>query len=102
MKRGESLTVGQQVVGARVESRIGARTVTDFILCTPDEGATYALPALDLSFTGRFGIVRVEEDGGKRRISLYIGAGTDLRYGGHAIRAVDAGGAYGTWTLGAD
>lgn len=97
VKRVETLRDGKRVVGAIVSSRVGPRLVTDYIICQADGEATYKHPKLDFTFTGRFGIARVEELGGERQIHLYVGDGESLRFDGNSLNAGDSGRAFKTF-----
>jgi hypothetical protein len=75
----EQLLNGEEVVGARIVSKVGTTVITDYIisLATPD---SITLPALGITFKGRFGIVRKELADGLEKVTLYIGEGEKLRF----------------------
>lgn len=68
------------IVGARVLSEVGNKTVEDYILCLPSNGRV-TLPELGISFTGRFAVVRYEQDLDTAFTMLYIGEGDSIAYG---------------------
>jgi hypothetical protein len=78
------LTVDGKVVGVEVRSVVSGNTLTDVIL-ENDQGGKLALPDLRIELDGRFAIVRTEQSGASRRISLYLGAGERLRCGTHEV-----------------
>lgn len=83
----EALTDDSKVVCAKVVSKTGDATITDYIICQDTPDARYANKNLGLSFSGRFGIVRIEETRQRRMVSLYIGEGTDLIFGEFRLEA---------------
>ncbi|MDP5228873.1 MAG: hypothetical protein NWQ38_00665 [Cellulophaga sp.] len=70
-----------KTVGAIITSKVGNTLITDYIICQDNNDALYENKAIELTFQGRFGIVRkiVNED--KTEIVLYIGEGKRLAYG---------------------
>ncbi len=68
------------IVGAKVSSAIGDKTVDDYILCLPNATSSVSLPQMGISFTGRFAVVRYEQDTEKAYTTLYIGEGDSLSY----------------------
>jgi hypothetical protein len=89
-----------RIVGTRVVSQIGPRTVTDYILCHDSDTGVFTSDALKMRFTGRFGVVRKEEADGATTISLYIGRGKALSFEGHSLTADPQG--RGFKTIGAN
>ncbi len=82
----ENLYQGDVIVGAKVRSVIGDKIVEDYILCLPATG-TVTLPKYGISFTGRFAMVRYEQDLEKAFTTLYIGDGNNLSYGDFSLNA---------------
>ncbi|WP_158837374.1 hypothetical protein [Polaribacter sp. L3A8] len=76
----EPLMDGAKIVGAKVVSKVKKRVITDYIISQENQNATYNNIKLNLTFKGRFGIVRVEEEKNKSTYSLYIGDGETLRF----------------------
>ena len=74
----EHLTDGQEIIGAKVVSRVGKTTITDYIICQDQSNASYINKDIHIEFEGRFGIVRMKESEGKTTVSLYIGEGKRL------------------------
>ncbi len=81
VKSVEHLYHGGLIVGVKVSSQIGDKTVDDYILCQPFASRSLTLPQYDISFTGRFAIVRYEQDANDALTTLYIGEGQTLTYG---------------------
>ena len=74
------LEVDNKVVGGVVQSTVGQKLIVDYIICNDVENETINLPEENISFTGRFAIVRVEQQNNTERVSLYIGEGSQLTY----------------------
>ena len=67
-------------VGAKVTSAVNNKKIIDYILCL-DNIKTIELPEHNISFTGHYGIVRIEQEANKAKvITLYVGEGTNLTY----------------------
>ncbi|WP_282122066.1 T9SS type A sorting domain-containing protein [Algibacter mikhailovii] len=75
------------IVGAIVNSQIGDKIIKDYIICQEDASKVLSLPSLGIEFTGHFAIIRREQDLEKAFITLYIGEGTSITYGEHALDA---------------
>ena len=67
-------------VGAKVISKVNGKKVINYIINQDDPKATYENKALGIRFTGRYGVVT---DRGGDDVELYIGEGSQLRYGKH-------------------
>ncbi len=87
VKSVEHLYNGDVIVGAKVFSQIGDKVVTDYIICQEDASQVFNLAEEGISFTGRFAVVRSEQELDKAYVTLYIGEGTNLSYGEHALTA---------------
>ncbi len=75
------LTLGNAIVGVKVVSQVGASVITDFVISQAQSDSVY-LPAYDLTFKGRFAIVRtVTVSNTHEDVTLYIGEGSQLSYG---------------------
>ncbi|MFD0835681.1 hypothetical protein ACFQ0I_07905 [Mariniflexile aquimaris] len=83
----ESLMDGDKIVGAKVISKVEKITITDYIISQDISNATYQNKALNLSFEGRFAIVRVEASKGEKKVSLYIGDGKKLNFEGFKLES---------------
>ncbi|MFC2110020.1 Ig-like domain-containing protein [Bacteroidota bacterium] len=90
----ENLYTGDKIVGAKVVSLVNGNTITDYIISHENDNETYASTSLDMSFTGRFAIIRKEEKTGDTNISLYIGKGQKLTFKGKTLDADSSGKAY--------
>lgn len=87
VKSVEYLYNGTTIVGAKVDSEIGDKTVTDYVISQEDENQKLTIPELDLTFEGRFAVVRREKDVEKALVTLYIGEGRRLSFGAHVLEA---------------
>jgi hypothetical protein len=81
-------------VGAMVVSNVGRSRITDFIIAQDDSNAIYQNKELDLRFSGRFAIVRVEERSSRTtrgnqdrnrarkgsKLTFYLGDGSSLSW----------------------
>jgi hypothetical protein len=76
----EHLYDGEVIVGAKVKSEIGNKTVEDYILCLPGSNSSVTLQN-GIFFSGRFAVVRYEQDLDTAYTTLYIGEGESLVYG---------------------
>lgn len=76
----ENLYTGTKIVGAKVISTLGGKNVTDYIISNENANDTYKSVDGKISFTGRFGIVRLHPVNKKQKVTLYIGEGTTLSY----------------------
>lgn len=83
----EPLMDGDKIVGAKVISKVEKSIITDYIISQDISNATYQNKGLNLSFEGRFGIVRVEESKGEKKVSLYIGEGKKLNFEGFKLES---------------
>ncbi|WP_282035746.1 InlB B-repeat-containing protein [Saccharicrinis aurantiacus] len=87
VKSVEHLYNGDKIVGAKVNSQIGDKVITDYIICQEDDTEVLNLAEEGISFTGRFAIVRAEQVLDKAYVTLYIGEGTSLVYGEYSLDA---------------
>jgi hypothetical protein len=74
------LKSGTKIVGIKVVTRLGEKTITDYIISQDDSKAIYKNTKLKLAFKGRFAIIRSEEYKGKESTQLYIGEGENLKF----------------------
>lgn len=79
----ENLKTGSKIVGAKVVSEVGGKTIVDYIISNPNMNEIYTSTTPAISFEGRFGIVRVEDT----KTTLYIGEGKSLSYESHTLNA---------------
>jgi hypothetical protein len=86
VKSVEHLYDDDAIVGAKVISEIGDKTVEDYILCLPDSKSSVTL-SNGISFTGRFAVVRYEQDLEKALTTLYVGEGDSLSFGDLNLKA---------------
>lgn len=87
VKSTEHLYRGDNIVGAKVISQIGAKTVIDYVICQEDASLVFNLPEVGLSFTGRFAVVRKEQNVDKAQLTLYIGEGDSISFGEYSLQA---------------
>ncbi len=87
VKSVEHLYRGEVIVGAKVSSRIGGKVLTDYVICQEDASKTLILTEADITFTGRFAIVRREQTLDKAYLTLYIGEGSSLSCGEYSLTA---------------
>ncbi len=73
------------VVGLKVESRVGSRDLTQYVLSNINPTDTYSNHALGLVFKGRFAVVT---DSGGGTNTLYLGDGSSLQYQGWKLASV--------------
>ena len=73
------------VVGVKVESVVGGQTVVHYVLSNLSAGETYTDASIDLSFTGRFGVIADQGDG---LVTLYLGQGSSISYLGKSLPTV--------------
>jgi hypothetical protein len=99
VKSVENLMVGNKIVGAKVTSLVNGNIVTDYIISNENDYGVYNLVNPDISFTGRFAIVRTEIKGSTTDVSLYIGEGKQLIFNGEVLDADTDGKAYLEYTL---
>lgn len=87
VKSVEHLYRDDLIVGAKVHSQIGNKTVTDYIICQEDATKSFSLPEVELYFDGRFAIVRQEQNLEHAQLTLYIGEGSVLSFREHSLEA---------------
>lgn len=80
----ENIYNGDAIIGAKVISEIGDKTIEDYILCLPGSNSSVTLQN-GISFTGRFAVVRYEQDLDTALTTLYIGEGDSLVYGDFSL-----------------
>ena len=95
----ENLYTETKIVGAKVTSLVNGNIMTDYIISNENDGETYTSVGPDMSFTGRFAIVRTEIKNGTTDVSLYIGKGEQLTFNGQTLDADTDGKAYLEYTL---
>jgi hypothetical protein len=93
----------EKCVGAKVVSLVGKSRITDFIISLDSAKARYRNPKFELDFTGRFGVVRIEErNRGKTRdssavnpprkgskLTFYLGNGSSLAWRDVSIKSTN-------------
>ncbi len=83
----EQLVSGNMVVGAKVVSKAGSTLVTDYVISLPSPGIV-EVEAYGITFNGRFAVVRtVAVSDTHEDVMLYIGEGTELKYGTSTLEA---------------
>jgi len=87
VKSTEYLYRGEVIVGAKVESHIGDKVITDYVICQEDASKVVSITSADIEFTGHFAIVRHEQILDKAYVTLYIGEGTRLSYRQYSLDA---------------
>ncbi|WP_066630690.1 InlB B-repeat-containing protein [Labilibacter marinus] len=83
----EMLELNNKVVGVKVVSRVDDTTITDYVLSNDDADASIHLTNDNISFQGRFAIVRKAKKGSNVDITLYIGSGQQLTYENNTLNA---------------
>ncbi|AJR04987.1 hypothetical protein AW14_13655 [Siansivirga zeaxanthinifaciens CC-SAMT-1] len=86
----ENLYTGAKIVGAKVTSLVNGVIMTDYIISNENNGETYTSTNPNISFTGRFAIIRITPT----TISQYIGQGQQLTYLGQTLYGDTDGKAY--------
>jgi hypothetical protein len=81
----ENIMNDGKVVGAKVISNVDGRVITDWIIAQDDDKATFDDRESGLQFHGHFAIVRTVEIGKERKVSLYIGDGSQLSFGAYRL-----------------
>ena len=82
-----ALQMGDKIVGTVVQSAIGQKIMTDYIIANDVPTETIEIEEGNISFTGRFAIIRKEEQNQTERFTLYIGEGTQLTGFGEVLDA---------------
>ena len=80
-----TLLRGNVVVGLKVESVVGGRPLTHYVLSNTNATDTYSNNALGLVFKGRFAVVT---DSGGGTNTLYLGQGSSLQYQGMKVTCI--------------
>jgi len=80
-----TLLRGNVVVGVKVESTVGGKSLVQYVISNPNANETYADAGLDLSFTGRFAVITENSSG---LSELYLGEGSSLSYGSYGVASV--------------
>lgn len=87
----QHLVLGNVVVGVKVVSKVGESVMTDYIISQATSDSIH-LPAYDITFKGRFGIVRtVAVSDTHEDVTLYVGEGSLLSYGESKLNAAGKG-----------
>ncbi len=87
IKSVRNLYTGTKVVGAVVVSVVGGDTITDYIISHENNSSIFNDIQIGLSFEGRFAIVRTKTGATINEITLYIGEGKKLVFGGEELVA---------------
>ena len=77
----------EKIIGAEVRSVIPYTAVTDYVFANDTHEEIFVLPGLNISFEGRFGIVRIEKRDDKEQVTLYIGEGKSISFGTDTLLA---------------
>ena len=88
-----------KVVGVKVVSEVNGQEIIDYIISNDDDNVTVNLTDLNIAFTGRFAIVRVQVKTSTTDVALYIGKGQQLNFLDKSLIADDEGKAYEESTL---
>ncbi|MFY7900700.1 MAG: T9SS type A sorting domain-containing protein, partial [Chitinophagaceae bacterium] len=83
----EHILNGSKNVGAKVVSIVNGESITDYIISHEDNTSTYTDAALNFSFTGRFGILRLIQKNNVTQSNLYIGEGVSMTYQNRSLNA---------------
>ena len=95
----ENIFSNNKIVGAKVVSNINGQLITDYILSNDVENATLNLSQFNITFTGRFAIVRTQVKNGTTDVSLYMGKGQQLTFIDKTITGDADGKAYSEYNL---
>ncbi|MEL7121415.1 MAG: hypothetical protein AAFO07_18350 [Bacteroidota bacterium] len=87
VKSVEHLYRDDVIVGLQVKSEVGDKSIVDYIICQEDEMQILSLTNLDLTFEGRFAVVRKEQDQEGTIVTLYIDEGNSLSFGEYLLEA---------------
>ena len=90
IKSATNLYSGTKVVGAVVVSVVAGDTITDYILSQDNNTSAFNDTQTGLSFEGRFAIVRTKTGTNINELTMYIGDGNRLVFGGEEL-VTDAG-----------
>jgi hypothetical protein len=83
IKSVENVVDAGKIIGARVVSHVGGKVITDLILAQDKADASYT--SGEVSFKGRFAIIRTIKSGAGSELVLYIGDGEKLSFQGHEL-----------------
>ncbi len=75
------LYAGASIVGVKVTSQVGGRKILDYVICHEDEDGHFELPEKELTFDGRFAVVRFITEHNQTDTVVYIGQGRSLLLG---------------------
>lgn len=100
VKSATTIFDNNKAVGVRVVSEVNGQQIIDIILSNDNDNVALNLPQYNISFTGRFAIVRTEVKNGTTDVSLYIGKGQQLVFLDQTLNGdVMDGKAYSAYTL---
>lgn len=99
VKATKHIYYNNKVVGVEVISIVDGVEIKDVILSNPTASDEITLYNYDISFTGRFAIVRTVIESGKTDVSLYVGAGNSLTFNDKILTADSDGKAYLEYSL---
>lgn len=98
VKTVENLYSGTKIVGAKVTSLVNGKSIIDYVISNENDNEIFTSNIPQISFTGRFAIIRMEVIGANTKVSLYIGKGQQLTFMGQTITADTNGKAYTNYT----
>ncbi|MFK8059611.1 MAG: T9SS type A sorting domain-containing protein [Polaribacter sp.] len=100
IKSTENITENNKVVGVKVISEVSGQEIVDYVLSNDDDNVAINLTSLNISFTGRFGVVRTISKTNTTDVSLYIGKGSQLTFLDNTINGDTDGKAFSAYSLG--
>ncbi len=87
VKSVDNLMDGDKIVGAKVVSHVNDSVFTDYIISQESATSVYTNTSLNISFEGRFAIIRTKVSPTKSDLTLYIGEGKNLSFASETLVA---------------
>jgi hypothetical protein len=78
--------------GVEVKIKANGQAITQYIIIQSRDNQIYKHPDNKVYFKGQFGIVSINHNSG--RGDLYIGQGSEIKYGNHELKTMDSESAY--------
>jgi hypothetical protein len=91
IKSADLIKVSSKVVGVKVVSTVSNKDITDIIIANDADDVMQNFTNLNITFKGRFAIVRTYKEGTVTKVTLYIGKGSSIAYGGKTLTADNQG-----------
>lgn len=100
IKSTENIVYNDKIVGVKVISEVDGQEIIDYVLSNDDDNVDINLNDLNITFTGRFAVVRTISKTNTTDVSLYIGKGTQLTFLDNTLNADADGKAFSAYNLG--